>query len=191
MTPAPRHPETMAAAAPRPEATAATAALDVVPPAVAAPAAVPAGDPVAPVAPVAPRAEATAPTRPTPVPLPPSPVAEVHGPTPPAPEIETDLERYARKHHRYAVDWLATLRSETVTAVVRIFDISAASIGVECSEVFDVGQKMAMVFDQLPQRATVSATVLRRIPRGLVLEAEIPEAVIEAAAAGQPARLAG
>jgi hypothetical protein len=113
---------------------------------------------------------------------------------PDTPEIDSDLERYARKHHRYRVDWLATLRNDDLVAAVRIFDISAASVAVECSEPFEVGQVLALVFDQLPQRATVRATVLRRIPRGLVLEAEIPDPVIAAAAASQPppaSRLAG
>jgi len=144
-----------------------------------------------------PRAAATPPGRPptpTPVPMPPSPAVEAHGPNPPTPELETDLDRYARKHHRYAVDWLATLRNDTVTAAVRVFDISAASIAVECNEAFEVGQTLALVFDQLPQRATVGATVLRRIADRLVLEADIPEPVIAAAAASQPphdSRLAG
>jgi MinD-like ATPase involved in chromosome partitioning or flagellar assembly len=112
--------------------------------------------------------------------------------TPETPEIDRDLERYARKHHRYRVDWLATLRSDNVMAAVRVFDISAASVAVECSETFEVGQTLALVFDQLPERSTVGATVLRRIPRGLVLEADIPDPVIAAAVASQPAsRLAG
>jgi len=125
---------------------------------------------------------------------PPAPPAEGLTATPETPEIDSDLERYARKHHRYRVDWLATLRNDNVVAAVRIFDISAASVAVECSESFDVGQLLALVFDQLPQRATVGATVLRRIPRGLVLEADIPDPVIAAAAALQPppaSRLAG
>jgi flagellar biosynthesis protein FlhG len=124
----------------------------------------------------------------------PAPAGASPGRLPDTPEIDSDLERYARKHHRYRVDWLATLRNDDLVAAVRIFEISAASVAVECSEPFEVGQVLALVFDQLPQRATVSATVLRRIPRGLVLEAEIPDPVIAAAAASQPppaSRLAG
>ena len=65
---------------------------------------------------------------------------------------QLDLERYARKHQRYTVDWLATLRNDTVVAAVRVFDISAASLAIECSEPFEVGQWLTLVFDQLPQR---------------------------------------
>ncbi len=170
MTPAPRHPEVVAAA--ETAAAAATAA------------------PAAPAAETATNQSAI----PTPAPRTPSSAAEVDGPTPATPELETDLERYARKHPRYAVDWLATLRNDSVVAAVRIFDISASSIAIECNESFESGQTLAMVFDQLPQRATVAVKVLRKIPRGLVLEAEVPANVIAAAAASQPprdSRLAG
>ncbi|HET6148671.1 MAG TPA: P-loop NTPase [Polyangia bacterium] len=167
MTPAPRHPADSLAATTRVEQATAPASG-------AAPASVSGAAP----------ASGAAPT----------PAEGVSGPLPETPEIDRDLESYARKHHRYGVDWLATLRNDDLVAAVRIFDISAASVAAECSEAFEVGQVLALVFDQLPQRDTVAATVLRRIPRGLVLEADIPDTVIAAAAAIQPApasRLAG
>ena len=104
-----------------------------------------------------------------------------------------DLERYARKHQRYTVDWLATLRNDSVVAAVRVFDISAASMGIECSEPFEVGQRLTLVFDQLPQRPTLSVTVMRGHARGFVLEGEVPPPVIAAASASRPSgtRLAG
>ena len=103
------------------------------------------------------------------------------GETPP--EINPELERYTRKHQRYAVDWLATLRNDTVVAAVRVFDISAASIAIECSEPFDVGQWLTLVFDQLPQRPTMSVTVIRQVARGFVLGGECPAPVLAAASA--------
>jgi flagellar biosynthesis protein FlhG len=108
-------------------------------------------------------------------------------------EINLDLERYARKHQRYAVDWMATLRNDSVVAAARIYDISAASIAIECNQAFETGQLLALVFDQLPHHPSVGAKVLRRVPRGLVLEAEVPASVIAAASASRPAgtRLAG
>jgi flagellar biosynthesis protein FlhG len=118
--------------------------------------------------------------------------------TPPADEVSADLnvdlERYARKHQRYPVDWLATLRNDSVVAAVRVFDISAASVAIECSEAFEVGQSLTLVFDQLPQRPTASVTVMRRIARGFVLEGEFQAPIIAAASAtNRPAgaRLAG
>ena len=113
----------------------------------------------------------------------------------PAPDSNPDLERYARKHQRYTVDWLATLRNDTVVAAGRVFDISAASIAIECSEPFEVGQWLTLVFDQLPQRPTMSVTVIRQIARGFVLGGESPAPVLAAAsAANRPSsgeRLAG
>ncbi len=112
----------------------------------------------------------------------------------PAPESNPDLERYARKHQRYTVDWLATLRNDTVVAAVRVFDISAASLALECSEPFDVGQWLTLVFDQLPQRPSMSVTVLRQIARGFVLGGECPAPVLAAASAANRTsgeRLAG
>jgi flagellar biosynthesis protein FlhG len=110
------------------------------------------------------------------------------------PEINPELDRYTRKHQRYAVDWLATLRNDTVVAAVRVYDISAASLALECSEPFEVGQWLTLVFDQLPQRPSMSVTVLRQIARGFVLGGECPAAILAAAsAASRPsgARLAG
>jgi hypothetical protein len=109
-------------------------------------------------------------------------------------EPNPDLERYARKHERYPIDWLATLRNDTVVAAVRVFDISAASIAIECSEPFEVGQWLTLVFDQLPQRPSMSVTVIREIARGFVLGGESPASILAAAsAANRPsgARLAG
>jgi flagellar biosynthesis protein FlhG len=112
----------------------------------------------------------------------------------PAPESNPDLERYARKHQRYTVDWLATLRNDTVVAAVRVFEVSAASLALECSEPFDVGQWLTLVFDQLPQRPSMSVTVLRQIARGFVLGGECPAPVLAAASAANRTsgeRLAG
>jgi flagellar biosynthesis protein FlhG len=114
------------------------------------------------------------------------------GETPP--ETNPDLERYARKHQRYTVDWLTTLRNDTVVAAGRVFDISAASLAIECSEPFDVGQWLTLVFDQLPQRPSMSVTVIRQITRGFVLGGECPAAVLAAASAANRTsgeRLAG
>ena len=77
---------------------------------------------------------------------------------------------------------------------MRVFDISAASVAIECSEAFEVGQSLTLVFDQLPQRPTASVTVMRRIARGFVLEGEFQAPIIAAASAtNRPAgaRLAG
>jgi flagellar biosynthesis protein FlhG len=164
LTPAPRHPADTLAASARADHSAAAAAAVVA----AAPVAAPAPSPEAAAAAAAAALEES--------------------------EASIEVERYARKHQRYAVDWLATLRNDSVVAAVRVFDISAASIAIECSESFEVGQVLALVFDQLPQRPSASATVLRRIPRGLILEAEVPATVIAAAAAASQAagaRLAG
>jgi hypothetical protein len=109
-------------------------------------------------------------------------------------DLNVDLERYARKHQRYTVDWLATLRNDTVVAAVRVFDISAASLALECSEPFEVGQWLTLVFDQLPQRPSMSVTVIRQITRGFVLGGECPAAVLAAASAANRTsgeRLAG
>jgi flagellar biosynthesis protein FlhG len=112
----------------------------------------------------------------------------------PAPESNPDLERYARKHQRYTVDWLGTLRNDTVVAAARVFDISAASLALECSEPFEVGQWLTLVFDQLPQRPSMSVTVIRQIARGFVLGGECPAPVLAAASAANRTsgeRLAG
>jgi pyruvate/2-oxoglutarate dehydrogenase complex dihydrolipoamide acyltransferase (E2) component len=131
---------------------------------------------------------------------PPPAATATEAPAPEAPasddahDINLDLERYARKHQRYPVDWLATLRNDSVVAAVRVFDISAASLGIECSEPFEIGQSLTLVFDQLPQRPTASVTVMRKIKRGFVLEGEIQAPIIAAASnANRPAgaRLAG
>ena len=107
--------------------------------------------------------------------------------------INAEMQRYARKHERYVVDWMASLRNDAVVAAVRVFDISAASVAIECGERFEVGQQLSLVFDQLPQRPAVSVTVMRPIPRGFVLEGDIPSPVIFAAKSSRPpgARLAG
>jgi len=112
----------------------------------------------------------------------------------PAPESNPDLERYARKHQRYTVDWLGTLRNDTVVAAARVFDISAASLALECSEPFEVGQWLTLVFDQLPQRPSMSVTVIRQVARGFVLGGECPASVLAAASAANRTsgeRLAG
>jgi len=122
-----------------------------------------------------------------------TPAAEAPAGEPPY-EPNPDLERYARKHQRHPVDWLATLRNDTVVAAVRVFDISAASLAIECSEPFEPGQWLTLVFDQLPQRPSMSVTVIREIARGFVLGGECPAPILEAAsAANRPAgaRLAG
>ena len=110
-------------------------------------------------------------------------------------EPNVDLAKYTRKHQRYTVDWLATLRNDTVVAAVRVFDISAASLAIECSEPFEVGQWLTLVFDQLPQRPSMSVTVIRQIARGFVLGGECAAPVLAAASAANRtssgARLAG
>lgn len=165
LTPAPRHPATMPTAAAAAAANAAATAS--------------AGEP----------AKEPAATTTTP-----SGGASTETPAADAAAASLEIDRYARKHQRYPVDWLATLRNDSVVAAVRVFDISAASVAIECSQPFDVGQALTLVFDQLPQRPTASVTIMRRIPRGFVLEGEIAEPIIAAAsAASRPsgARLAG
>jgi flagellar biosynthesis protein FlhG len=191
MTPAPRHPEQMAAAAPAPAAPppSATATMTAASEAgEAGPAATPAtpattGDVPAAIPPAA--------SGPTATPHPAAPGVDPDAINEAA--INADLQRYARKHERYAVDWMASLRNDSVVAAIRVFDISAASVAIECNEGFEIGQQLTLVFDQLPQRPTVNATVMRSIPRGFVLEGDVPSAVIFSAKASRPAgaRLAG
>jgi flagellar biosynthesis protein FlhG len=118
----------------------------------------------------------------------------------PQSSVNLDLEKYTRKHSRHAVDWLASLRNESSLTAVRVHEISAAGVAIECAEPFEIGQRLLLVFDQLPQSPTVNVTVTRRIPLGIALEGEIPAAVLtaatsapSAAASARPpaARLAG
>jgi flagellar biosynthesis protein FlhG len=107
------------------------------------------------------------------------------------PVVNPDLDRYTRKHVRHAVDWLASLRNQTLLTAVRIHEISPASVAIECSESFDLGAQLLLVFDQLAQRPSVNVTVTRRIPKGYALEGEIPSPVIFAATTTTTRRAAG
>jgi hypothetical protein len=115
-------------------------------------------------------------------------------------EVEDDpsranppLEKYTRKHDRFAVDWLASLRTDALLAAVRVHEISAAGAAIECGESFEIGQQVALLFDQLPQRPAATVTVARALPGGYALEGDIPGPVVAAATSGQEhgARLAG
>jgi flagellar biosynthesis protein FlhG len=103
------------------------------------------------------------------------------------------IDRYTRKHPRHAVDWLASLRNDSILTAVRVHEISAAGAAIECGEPFELGQPLLLVFDQLPQRPSVNVTVARRIPSGFAVEGEIPSPVVFAASTERPAgkRLAG
>jgi flagellar biosynthesis protein FlhG len=147
----------------------------------------------------APAVVAAAPAQPA------APMAPAGGGEPPlvatteeaAATVAPDLDPYTRKHVRHAVDWLASLRNDSLVAAVRVHEISDANVAIECGETFEIGQRLLLVFDQIAQRPTASVTVTRQIPLGYALEGEIPPSVIGAAisSAGHSrapdARLAG
>ena len=99
-------------------------------------------------------------------------------------KLQPEYTPYARKHLRRAVDWKAVVQSAGGEAAVRVVEVSAGGLALESGARFEVGERLTVMFEQLPDRPTVAVTVTRRIPRGYAVEGEMPSVVAQAASAG-------
>jgi flagellar biosynthesis protein FlhG len=109
-------------------------------------------------------------------------------------KLQPEYTPYARKHLRHVVDWKATVRSTVGDTTVRVLEISAGGLALESSARFEIGDRLTVIFEHLPDRPTVIVTVTRRISRGYAVEGEMPPALAFAASHGGESagsRLAG
>lgn len=109
-------------------------------------------------------------------------------------KLQPEYTPYARKHLRHVVDWKATVRSTAGDTTVRVLEVSAGGLALESGARFEIGDRLTVIFEHLPDRPTVIVTVTRRIARGYAAEGEMPPALAFAASHGGESagsRLAG
>ena len=63
--------------------------------------------------------------------------------------LPVNIERYARKHTRYPVDWAATLELTSGVTAVRVRDVSESGLAVETALRLRVGDTAVLHLDQL------------------------------------------